>query len=143
VCLAFGACALSACKEDQPRTVGNVGSARFRTYDGPIRNDRKHPTMAQRTKDPKGTMVAVELSRLAPVMTQPVELTRDGIYQLQAGPIDVSQFNPELFGIQPPTDAARTIRLVSPLVLEGDSVVFSVEVTGLHKTYPGFQVWVY
>jgi hypothetical protein len=143
VCLAFGACTLSACKEDQPRTLGNVASARFRTYDGPIRNDRKNPTMAQRTEDAKGGITAVELSRLAPIMTQSIELTRDGTYRLRAGPIDVSQFDPALFGVQPPTDAARTIRLVSPLVLEGDSVVFSVEVTGLHKTYPGFQVWVY
>jgi len=76
-------------------------------------------------------------------MTQPIDISRDGTYKLQAGPIDINQFDPEVFGIQPPTDVADTIRLVSGLTLEGDRVTFSVQITGLHGPYPGFRVWVY
>lgn len=143
VCLALCVATLAACKQDQPRTIGNVASARFRSFSAPVRNDRRHPTMAQRTKAADGKWIGVELSSLDPIMTQPVDITSDGTYRLQAGPIDINQFDPEVFGIQPPTDVADTIRLVSGLTLDGDHVSFTVQVTGLHAPYPGFQVWVY
>jgi hypothetical protein len=141
-CLALGA-ASAGCTQDQPRAIGNVASTRFQTYDGPIRNDRKHPSLAGRTKDANGTTIPVALSQLTPILTEPIDLDRDGTYRLRAGPIDTSQFDPDLFGTQPPTDAADTIRVVSPLVLDGDDVVVTVEVRGLHQPYPGFRVWVY
>ena len=143
VCLALLVATLAACRQDQPRTIGNVASPRFRSFGAPVRNDRKHPTMAQRTRAADGKWIAVELSTLDPIMTQPVDITHDGTYELEAGPIDINQFDPEVFGIQPPTDVADTIRLVSGLTLEGDHVTFTVQVSGLHAPYPGFQVWVY
>jgi len=143
VCLVLCLGTLAACKQDPPRTIGNVASSRFRSFSGPVRNDRRHPTMAQRTKAANGKWIGVELSTLDPVMTQPIDISHDGTYKLQAGPIDINQFDPEVFGIQPPTDVADTIRLVSGLTLEGDRVTFSVQITGLHGPYPGFRVWVY
>jgi len=143
VCLVLCLGTLAACKQDPPRTIGNVASSRFRSFRGPVRNDRRHPTMAQRTKAANGKWIGVELSTLDPVMTQPIDISHDGTYKLQAGPIDINQFDPEVFGIQPPTDVADTIRLVSGLTLEGDRVTFSVQITGLHGPYPGFRVWVY
>ena len=143
VCLALLVATLAACTQDQPRTIGNVASPRFRSFGAPVRNDRKHPTMAQRTMATDGKWIAVELSTLDPIMTQPVDITHDGTYELEAGPIDINQFDPEVFGIQPPTDVADTIRLVSGLTLEGDRVTFSVQISGLHAPYPEFRVWVY
>lgn len=145
IVLCLGLCLglLAACKQDPPRTVGNVASTRFRTFGAPVRSDRRHPTMAQRTRSADGKMIPVELSTLDPIMTEPVDITKDGTYQLRAGPIDISQFDPEVFGIQPPTDVAQTIRLSSALTLDGSYVTFTVDVKGLHKPYPGFQVWVY
>jgi hypothetical protein len=143
VCLALCVATLAACKQDPPRTIGNVASTRFRSFAAPVRNDRKHPTMAQRTKTADDKWIGVELSSLDPIMTRPVDITSDGTYRLQAGPIDINQFDPEVFGNQPPTDVADTFRLVSVLTLDGDQVSFTVQVTGLHAPYPGFQVWVY
>ncbi len=143
MCLALCVGLLAACKQDAPRVIGNVATARFRLFGGSVRADRRHPTMAQRTRATDGKWIGVELSTLDPTMTKPVDITRDGIYQLRAGPIDINQFDPEVFGIQPPSDAADTIRLVSGLTLEGDTVTFSVRITGLHAPYPGFRVWVY
>ncbi|MGZ4682700.1 MAG: hypothetical protein ACXV8G_09600 [Acidimicrobiales bacterium] len=143
VCLALCVGVLAACKQDAPRTIGNVATARFRLFGGSVRADRRHPSMAQRTRGPDGKLIGVELSSLDPVMTQAVDISHDGTYKLRAGPIDINQFDPEVFGIQPPTDAADTIRLVSGLSLEGDTVTFTVQITGLHAPYPGFRVWVY
>ena len=143
VCLALCVGMLAACKQDPPRTIGNVASPRFRSFSGSVRADRRHPTMAQRTRTTDGKWIGVELSTLDPTMTQPVDVTHDGTYTLRAGPIDINQFDPEVFGIQPPTDVADTIRLVSGLTLEGDTVSFTVQVSGLHAPYPKFQVWVY
>jgi hypothetical protein len=143
ICLVLCVGTLASCKQDPPRTIGNVASSRFRSFSGPVRADRRHPTMAQRTKTPNGTWIGVELSTLDPVMTERVDITSDGVYKLQAGPVDINQFDPAVFGIQPPTDVADTIRLVSGLTLEGDRVTFSVQISGLHAPYPGFQVWVY
>ena len=143
VCLALCVGMLVGCKQDPPRTVGNVASSRFRTFWGPVRSDRRHPTMAQRTQGTDGKMIPVELSNLGPILSQPIDISRDGTYRLRAGPIDISQFDPDVFGIQPPTDVAQTIRITSALTLDGNFVTFTVDVRGLHQPYPGFQVWVY
>jgi crotonobetainyl-CoA:carnitine CoA-transferase CaiB-like acyl-CoA transferase len=58
-CLVVCVGSLAACKQDAPRTIGNVATARFRLFGGSVRADRRHPTMAQRTRTADGKWMAI------------------------------------------------------------------------------------
>ena len=106
--------------------------------------------MSERRKDGPSTAELggpVVVSRLTPILSEPVDVPGPGRYTLSAGPVRRAEFNENILNYDVPRDTAFTLRFIGkPRLVErptGPAIVVEVEVSAPAPAYRGWRLWMY